>query len=516
MRRLASLALLIAACGAEPATRPAASYTPSEAELYAYKADELERMFRQLASARGDDPLEHTRGMIRLARVHARLSGDCGLCPLLVPQTELLLHAAPAVEACDVALDALRLFAHDSSDTDAAFGFAQQLEQVFGAQSDCAVCVGAVRALHDELPAHSTPASDPTATRLRSIAVYGASADDPEVRVVLAFDEKVEFRPSELREPQRIALDFGHVQRASDVAETIAVDKAGLGSIHTEALDAHTTRVSFDVEPTTQYRLFYLPQPYRLVLDFRALETPEQRKTGIHTIVLDPGHGGAQAGARAASGLAESDVALAIALRVRKVLARTLPEPRVILTRERDQFVSLEERAAIANALGADLFISIHLNASPSPKDRGGLSTYVLDTTRDPQSLGLAARENEAGEADMNTLWPLVSPLVRHDQVARSLDLALSVHRPALRNARRMLPDLVDRGVKRALFFVLVGARMPAILCEASFLSRPQEAEALGTDEYRQLLAEGIAEGVARYVRRAAGARLVLAGGDSD
>jgi N-acetylmuramoyl-L-alanine amidase len=297
------------------------------------------------------------------------------------------------------------------------------------------------------------------------------------------------------------------VRRASEVPETIAVDKAGLGSIRTSALDAHTTRVTFDLQPSTQYRVFYLPKPYRLVLDFRPLETPEQRDSGIRTIVLDPGHGGAQAGARAANGLAESEVALAIALRVRKVLARTLPEPRVILTRERDQFVSLPERAAIANALGADLFVSIHLNASPSPEDRGGLSTHVLDTTHDPQSLGLAARENEAGEADMSALLPLVAPLVRREQVARSLELAHSVHRAALRSGRRMLPDLVDRGVRRALFYVLVGARMPAILCEASFLSRPEEAEALGTDQYRQLLAEGIAEGIARYVRRAEAGR---------
>ncbi|HKP62034.1 MAG TPA: N-acetylmuramoyl-L-alanine amidase, partial [Polyangiales bacterium] len=443
----------------------------------------------------------------------------CALCPRLVPSAEQLLRTPPSPEACDVALDALRLLVRDGADAGAAAGFARQFEQIFAARADCAECMGAARALHNELSARATPApqvSDPNATPLRSITVYGAGADDPEVRVVLAFDAKVEFRRSELQGPRRIAFDFERVRRAPELAETIAVDKAGLGSIHTAAFDDHTTRVIFEVQPSTQYHLFFLPKPYRLVLDFRPLDTPEQRSSGIRTIVLDPGHGGAQAGARAADGLAESEVALAIALRVRKVLAHTLPEPRVVLTRERDQFVSLEERAAIANALGADLFVSIHLNAAVSPQDRGGMSTHVLDITHDPQSLGLAARENEAGEADMSALLPLMTPLVRRDQVAQSLDLAQAVHRAALRNARRMLPDLVDRGVRRALFYVLVGARMPAILCEASFLSRPEEAEALATDQYRQLLAEGIAEGIARYVRKVERARSVLGSGSAE
>jgi N-acetylmuramoyl-L-alanine amidase len=149
------------------------------------------------------------------------------------------------------------------------------------------------------------------------------------------------------------------------------------------------------------------------------------------------------------------------------------------------------------------------LNASPSPEDRGGVSTFVLDATHDAQALGLAARENEAAEADVSELQPLFASLVRHEQVAKSLDLAHVVHQATLKAGRRKLPGLVDRGVKRALFYVLVGARMPAILCEASFLTRPEEAAALRTDHYRQLLAEGIAEGIARYVREVERARIV-------
>ena len=526
-RRLASLALfdvalLVAGCS-EHGAAPVAAGAPGEAELYAYKADELERMFAQLEAARAAAPLERTRSLTRLARVHARLSGGCALCPRIVAPAEQLLRAPHALDACDAALEVLRVLARDGRDAEAAATFAQQFELSFAGCIECAECVGAGHALTSELAARRTSlpserqvTADARVRRLGSVAVYGASAEDREVRVVLGFDGAVELRRSELSDPRRLALDFSHLERVPELAETIAVDKAGVGSIRIARLDAQTTRVSFDLTSETQYRLFYLPQPYRLVLDFRALETPEQQHAGIRTIVLDPGHGGAQSGARAADGLAESDVALAIALRVRKALARTLPEPRVILTRERDKFVSLPERTAIANALGADLFVSIHLNASASPENRGGLSTHVLDTAHDPQALGVAARENEAGEADMSALLPLLSPMVRRDQVVKSLDLAHAVHRAALRNARRMLPDLLDRGVKRALFFVLVGARMPAILCEASFLSSPREAEALATDQYRQLLAEGIAQGIARYVRQAEQARSVLGGGASE
>ena len=459
-------------------------------------------MFGERAAAVGD-VLDRARALTRLARVHAQLSGSCSLCPRLQPSASALLRAEPRDEACQTALDVLRLFASQTNEVERAAAFATRLEAAFAAQT---ACVAAVRGLHAELATPSAP-SDPFANHLRSIAVYGAGADDPEVRVVLAFDEEVQFRTSELAAPRRIVFDFDRAQPARELPRELAVGKAGLSRIQSAAPDAHTARVSFEVAPSLQYRLFYLPQPYRLVIDFAAGQTAEQPDAAIDTIVLDPGHGGVQAGARAPSGLAEAEVALDIAQRVRRVLARTLPRPRVVLTRERDQFVSLEERTAIANALGADLFVSIHLNASPVPDDRGGVSTHVLDVSHDPQTSGLAARENEAANSNPGALVPWVAPLVRREQVAHSLDLAQAVHRAVLRNGRRMLPNLADRGVKSALFYVLVGARMPAILCEASFLTRREEAEALATDAYRQLLAAGIATGIARYVWRTEGAQ---------
>ena len=152
--------------------------------------------------------------------------------------------------------------------------------------------------------------------------------------------------------------------------------------------------------------------------------------------------------------------------------------------------------------MAADLFVSIHLNAAPSPDDEGGVSTFVLDTTNDQAALRLAARENGTGTEGVTQLQMILASLYRNEQVQRSLSLAGDVQSSVLRDGRRVLPDLKDRGVKRALFYVLVGAQMPAVLVEASFITRPQEAEALATDGYRQALADGIAEGVVQYVQR--------------
>lgn len=552
----------------------------AEPELYAYRATELAHMFEDASQATKVDRLARVRALTRLARVHARIEGGCGLCararPLIEAAVDRESEASdrPAArEACEAGLDFLRVLARDSADAHAADSFAQRLIDRFGRRTDSTECATATRALYRELttrirtspatrsksltiappraqdvamPGHEAARftrdsgdAAPDIVHLQSIEIFGESnaANDPdeleladqsgsppsaadvsqrsEVRVVLAFDRPAPFRRGELPAqpdaPRRIVLDFDHTQRAASLPESLAIDAAGVTRAHASALDANTTRVEFEVGDATQYRLFFLPRPYRVVLDFtNAGTTFAESASSIRTIVLDPGHGGIHSGARSSNGLSEADVALSLALRVRRALARTLPDPRVVLTREQDRYVGLEERTAIANALGADLFVSIHLNASPSPHDRGGVSTYVLDATHDAQALGLAARENDALPADMSALATLFGSLVRRDQVARSLDLAHAVHEATLRNGRRQLPSLVDRGVKRALFYVLVGARMPAILCEASFLTRPDEAEALRGDPYRQLLAKGIAEGIAHYVRKVERARTVL------
>jgi N-acetylmuramoyl-L-alanine amidase len=580
-RAVSGVAALLIACNdnAKPPLAPDRDLpvmSIGESELYAYRAAELEHMFDDASRATHVEPVPRTRVITRLARVHARIEGTCGLCVRALPIVEHAIADAVLAgkdDACDAALDFLRVLTRDSGDSQTADSFAQRLIDRFGVRPESAECVTAIRALYAELETRK-PGSPraygqsltiapprardvamsgdeasrfaqavPERVRLLAIDQFGESSDSgrgeavppvesvplaaasdvaaSEVRIVLGFDGPAQFRRGELPAqpdaPRRIVLDFDRAARGDALPESREIAAAGVARVSVAALDPDRMRVEFEVAESTQYRLFFLPRPYRVVLDFTQPRAalPEARSS-IRTIVLDPGHGGVHGGARSPNGLSEAEVALNLAVRVRRALLRTLPDPRVILTREDDRFVSLEERTAIANALGADLFVSIHLNASPSPHERGGVSTYVLDATHDAQALGLAARENEAAPADVSTLSTLFGSLVRRDQVARSLELANLVQVSMLRGGRRQLPQLVNRGVKRALFYVLVGARMPAILCEASFLTRPEEAEALQGDPYRQLLADGIAEGIARYVRKVERARPVLAEGANE
>jgi N-acetylmuramoyl-L-alanine amidase len=352
---------------------------------------------------------------------------------------------------------------------------------------------------------------------LEQIAVYGAegAGDRPprerEVRVVLRFDGVAAYRSGELPQeaglPRRLVLDLDGVGMGPSVQPALAVNAGGLERVRMFALDQDRVRVSFDILPTTVHRVFFLSDPFRVVMDFRAEPARAAPTSGSiarpFRIVLDPGHGGDQPGAKGPNGLRESTVALSIARKVRHALLRQRDDVRVVMTRDDTRFVSLEERAAIANAVDADLFVSIHLDASPLADDPGGVSAYVLDTTDDQAALRLAARENGSNAEGVTKLQFILASLYRKEQVQRSLALAGEVERGALRGGRKLLPTLNDRGVQRALFYVLVGAQMPAVLLEASFISRPQEAQALATDPYRQALADGIAEGIIRYLDRA-------------
>jgi N-acetylmuramoyl-L-alanine amidase len=344
-----------------------------------------------------------------------------------------------------------------------------------------------------------------TAT-LTELAVHGQGETDAartaSVRAVLGFDRVVAFEHGEALAqgplPRRTWLELPSVRAGEGVAEQLPVAAGGLIGVRTHA-HAGGLRVTFDLEPTARFRAFVLPDPFRVVLDVERDDTPRAARA-VRTIVLDPGHGGDDHGARAFE-MRESDLTLDLAQRVRTLLAGRLPDARVILTRESDVFVSLEQRAAMANAIDADLFLSVHLNAAEEPVDRGGVTTFVLDTGNDRQALRLAARENGTSVAEVGELSRILASIHREEQVTASRAVAEQVHRATLRGGRRILPRLHDRGVRSAMFYVLVGARMPAVLLEASFLSREEEARALSTSPYRQALAEGIAEGIARWAR---------------
>jgi N-acetylmuramoyl-L-alanine amidase len=219
---------------------------------------------------------------------------------------------------------------------------------------------------------------------------------------------------------------------------------------------------------------------------------------GVRKIVIDPGHGGKDAGTSAPGGLAEKEVTLDIGIRLRHLLEQAAFE--VVMTRDKDEAVPLRQRTAMANAQGADLFVSIHLNWIDGGQARG-METYYLGPTEDPVLLQLAAQENrDSGYslADFRKLLDYIYLSVRRDESRR---LAESVQRTLVTALRRKRPALVNRGVKTAPFAVLAGTEMPAILAEVACLSHPEEAHLLATPQYRQDIAQALLEGIRAYAQ---------------
>ncbi|PZR17724.1 MAG: N-acetylmuramoyl-L-alanine amidase [Archangium gephyra] len=217
----------------------------------------------------------------------------------------------------------------------------------------------------------------------------------------------------------------------------------------------------------------------------------------VRRVIIDAGHGGHDTGAIGPGGTREKDVALAIA----KKLAARLEEAglEVILTRDDDTFVKLEERTRLANRQKGDLFISVHCNAAPSTKMRG-IETYTLNTSSNRYSIRLSARENATTERGVGDLQYILADLATKANTGESSRLADRVQRSLIRNLSADYKGVKDLGTKEALFFVLLGAKMPAILVETSFLSHPEEEERLADEKYQSKVADSIAEAVGGFL----------------
>ncbi len=258
------------------------------------------------------------------------------------------------------------------------------------------------------------------------------------------------------------------------------------------------SRISLDLEGRAWRRVFYMHEPYRIVLDVARHPPGVQGRDArtIARVVLDPGHGGKDTGAVGPGGTREKDVTLDVAHRVAPVLSAQGIQ--VVLTRDDDRFVSLEERTARANGFSADLFLSIHANASES-RGRRGIETYVLDTTRDEIAARVAARENATTQESSAELASILGGMRMADEAARSTRFAQLLQRASTSAVRGRFGDAVDGGVHTAGFYVLVGARMPSVLFETSYISNVTEEQRLGSEDYRQLLADAIANAVKAY-----------------
>ncbi|HET9836589.1 MAG TPA: N-acetylmuramoyl-L-alanine amidase [Candidatus Angelobacter sp.] len=226
----------------------------------------------------------------------------------------------------------------------------------------------------------------------------------------------------------------------------------------------------------------------------------------IGKIVVDAGHGGHDTGTIGPNGLQEKDLVLDVALKLGKLLEQKLGAE-VVYTRDDDTFIPLETRTAIANKEQADLFISIHANSSDDPSARG-VETYYLNFTTRADALEVAARENAVSEKSIHELQDLVKKIALKEKIGESREFAIDVQRSLYSGLSAKSPGLRNRGVKKAPFVVLIGANMPSILAEISFVSNPDDARKLKTDQYRQKIAESLYKGVARYVNSLSGVKV--------
>ena len=225
----------------------------------------------------------------------------------------------------------------------------------------------------------------------------------------------------------------------------------------------------------------------------------------IGRIVIDAGHGGHDTGTIGVDGILEKDVVLDVALRVGKLLHDRLGAE-VVYTRSDDTFIPLETRTAIANKAQADLFLSIHANSSSDASARG-VETYYLNFTSAPDALQTAARENAVSDQSIHDLSDLVKKIAMKDKIDESREFASDVESSLYGGLQRGNAGLKDRGVKKAPFVVLIGANMPSILAEISFVTNPKDANQLQQPEYRQRVAESLYKGVAKYAGGLSGAR---------
>jgi N-acetylmuramoyl-L-alanine amidase len=226
----------------------------------------------------------------------------------------------------------------------------------------------------------------------------------------------------------------------------------------------------------------------------------------IGRIVIDPGHGGHDTGTIGPHGLREKDLVLDVGLRLRRLLEEKAGAE-VIMTRNDDTFVPLEERTAIANQKDADLFVSIHANASRDASARG-VETYYLNFTSDPHALEVAARENATSEESVHQLQDLVKKIVLTEKIKESQVFADNVQHAVYGRLTKAGARQGNRGVKRAPFVVLIGANMPSILAEISFLTNPYDERQLRKPEYRQRIAEALYQGIYQYVSAFGGVKL--------
>jgi N-acetylmuramoyl-L-alanine amidase len=326
--------------------------------------------------------------------------------------------------------------------------------------------------------------------------------------------------------PPRIFIDIeGADIREEILRSPVQVRNGLLKVVRAGRFRKEVVRVVVDLERESTHRVFAMTNPFRVIIDIDGnAATPsgpaasrEPRDAGDPKappargkirVMLDPGHGGKDPGATGARGLKEKDVVLAIGRMVRDRLLRD-DAFEVGMTRDTDVFLPLEERTAMANEAHADIFVSLHINASPNRRAEG-ISTYVLSRASDRHSLELAARENGVPVAQLSTVKFIIDDLSTFGRKKESLRLAKTVNDAIVRNVNGRFGRVADLGLKQAPFYVLVGARMTAVLVESSFITNLREEARLRDPEYLAAIADSVVEAIRFYGEKGALARAGL------
>jgi N-acetylmuramoyl-L-alanine amidase len=270
------------------------------------------------------------------------------------------------------------------------------------------------------------------------------------------------------------------------------VSAAGVAALVAAELERATLAAARPVAPTAPAPA--APRPNGV----GGFSLARQLGLGVSRIVIDPGHGGHDPGTLGGR-TSEAEIVLDVALRLEKLLARE-PGFDVTLTRRTDTFIPLEERTAIANRHGADLFLSLHVNSSRN-RQASGVETYFLSFASNPEAEAVAARENATAAQSMHQLPDLVRAIALNNKLDESRDFAQMVQDAMTGRLKPHNANLRDRGVKQAPFVVLVGASMPSVLAEMAFISHQGEGSLIKTGSYRQRIAEALLEAVKTYQR---------------
>lgn len=323
--------------------------------------------------------------------------------------------------------------------------------------------------------------------------------------------------PSSNKKYQRLYVDLSNSILGKNIKKMIPIDDALLKDVRAGQYTPDTVRVVVDIKSFESYNIFSLKNPFRIVIDVRgipekkepsetgppkgeAVSLARQLALGVRRIVIDPGHGGKDYGAPGAlKGVHEKDIVLSIAKRLKKKVERELGCD-VIMTRSRDTYLTLEERTAIANTKRADLFISIHANASRNPRAYG-IETYYLNLTTDNESIAVAARENATSEKNISELQQILNDLMQNAKINESSRLAAYIQQSICGKLKAKYSYIKNKGVKQAPFYVLLGAQMPSILIETSFISNRRECRRLLDPAYQDLMCDAIIEGIKKYIK---------------